>query len=220
MTHGVTATGISFPDGSVQTTASSGKAVLQYEYTASGSHVVGAGCVRLEVWVAGASGAGGKGDADATGNGGSGGNGGVAYWTVDSPTGSYTFNIGAGGTAPTTNNNTTGGNGGTTTFSGGSISITGGGGGYYQGVSPYYTGGAGGVASGGTSRVNGTVGTNGTLSGAGTVYPPAANSLSNGATYTSPSSSITGTQGGNGAPPSNPTYPGVAGKVIILEWYN
>lgn len=134
---------------------------------------------------------GGHTKANTTGGGGGGGYS-ETYYT--SPSGSYTYSIGAAGT-------TAGTNGGTTTF--GAISITGAG-----GVTSA-TGGAGGVGSGGTFNATGGAGGNG-ASGCGGGGGGAATRAGNGGTGAAGTGTIAGGGGGTGGNNASGTTAGIA----------
>jgi hypothetical protein len=116
------------------------------------------------VEVLGGGGAGGgavSGALDHIGTGAGGGSGGYARLLIPSAASTYTYTVGAGGTAGAAGNNP-GGNGGTTTF-GASLQATGGSGGdggpaVSSAVSGISIGGAGGVGSSGTINVTGQSG--------------------------------------------------------------
>lgn len=142
MSHGIVSTGISFPDGSVQTTAqASGYSLLRK--TTPGTYTLPGGVKNLKVTVVG--GGGGSGGAKGltslpvpnTYTAGGGGGGGTTVASIPRadiltayPTGSVPFTIGVGGSAgstPGTNATTTSGTAGGTSSFGTLASATGGG---------------------------------------------------------------------------------------------
>jgi hypothetical protein len=113
--------------------------------------------ILIEVWGGGGGGGGALGGAGALAIGGAGGAGGYASLLVTSPSATYTYTVGAGGSAGTAGNNN-GGAGGTTTFSASSLQATGGNGG---------SGSASFTGVGSILGAVGGVGTNGNINSGG-----------------------------------------------------
>ena len=121
--------------------------------------------ILIELVGGGGAGGGATGNTGTVSAGGGGGGGGYARLYVASASGTYTYTVGAGGTAGTAGNNP-GNNGGTTTFSASSLQATGGTGGGGMGAPIATTaansaGGAGGIGSNGDLNIKGDGGTQG-----------------------------------------------------------
>jgi hypothetical protein len=182
----------------------------------------------------GGGGGGGAASANATqvGTGAGGGAGGYAQLLITSPAASYSYAVGAGGTAGASGANA-GGTGGTTTF-GPSLQATGGAGGA-GGVATGTTsglalrGGLGGVGSNGTFNCNGAPGLN-SLNIIGLVYGGSGGSPLYGGGGSALAGAIgagsAGTNygaGGAGATANNGNQAGGAGSgglIVITEYYN
>jgi hypothetical protein len=158
MTTTLTTTGITFNDGTTQTSAAAGGGFSAFSaYSASGSFTVPSGVTKIHVILAAGGGAGGGGNAQggdvATGTGGRGGGAGVLAGSNIAVTSGQViaFTVGAGGVGVDNGN---GGTGGTSRFPSSSTLN----GGYLEAY-----GGTGGTkpAVSRSSAVTGNVGTNG-----------------------------------------------------------
>lgn len=174
--------------------------------------------------IGGGGGSGGSTAGQSAGGGGGGGGGSIFY--ISSPSASYSYVVGAGGTAGTTS--VTGGTGGTSTFS--TASATGGTGGVAGTTGNGTPGGPGGVGSSGTINFNGQGGQAGGASVGGTFADSAGiggSSFLGGGAYSiggNTPGSVAGNLygggaagfGGNGA---GSGAAGAAGIIIVEEFY-
>lgn len=187
-----------------------------------------AGTRAIEVIVIGGGGGGGGADGQGAGTAGAaggGGSGGVVSMLITTVAASYTYTIGAGGTAGVGLAGADGGTGGNTTFAGGAVSITasGGLGGVGRTASSgggiRGSGGVGGAATGGDINLDGAKGN--------TAYTSGANQLSvgDGASITpygtgGAGAAISGSTGGAVGSAGNGFGAGGGGAAVATETTN
>lgn len=121
---------------------------IQAFSSGTGTYTTPAGCTRIKVrgWAGGGGGGGVASVSGQSGGGGGGGGGGYFEKTIYNPSPTYSYGVGAGGTAGPASSPRVGGNGGDTTFD--TCTAHGGGGGVGGGTSNVGNTSAGGVAGG------------------------------------------------------------------------
>ncbi len=229
----LTTPAIGTPTSGVATNLTATGGVRSFQVFTSGTaatYTKPANVTSILVEVLGGGGAGG-GAAGSTGtaSGGGGGGGGYARLYIASPSSTYTYTVGAGGTAGTAGNNP-GNSGGTTTFSASSLQATGGAGGNGSANSATVTGanqGVGGIGSNGNINSAGGCGSPGIVllgsTGAALIGSGGPSIYGGGGAPTG--SNTTGAAGigygggGNGAMASSINQQGGAGSAgLIIVW--
>lgn len=155
---------------------------------------------------------------------GGGGGGGYARLFVANAASTYTYTVGAGGTAGTSGNNA-GGNGGTTTFSAASLQATGGSGGQGD-ISHLVTANAnttaaaaGGVGSNGNINVNGSYSTPSAVLSGSVLQSNGGSSHLGGGAYGGIGGNYGGGAGGNFATTTSAAgFAGASGLIIVWEF--
>jgi len=187
--------------------------------------------ILVEVLGGGGGGGGAGAGASQVASAAGGGAGGYARLWVSSASSTYTYTVGAGGTAGSAGNNA-GGTGGTTTFNASSLQATGGVGGSGSGGSNItaaaaVSGGAGGVGSNGNFNCSGMPGIYGlgilstvqSGSGGSSHYGGGANGNNAGTAGTAAGNYGSGGSGGSaGASTTNAGGAGSAGLIIVWEY--